>query len=352
MILYFENEACSAFCHTLVLREIRQIYPEEYLIMISAGDFSAEGVLTETAEKTRAAEYIKEAADLVLSLPTASILGGYGKKEFAMAALAQRLRMSDHLLLPCTPLPGQSLKDCEKSLRALAMSMFKEEHGYRNRLQEHLHAEMPFRQAQIQAVCDGIPEAEALLSLQENRHALYLLDAMLQLYYMPQIEFIAAPAWNPGKEMHTGRDLFEKRAVLEIAELLTAGTPEILVDISGSTTQMVTALFEKKEQIQAAGSLEQVLELLQPAAKDQARLFLLKAILGLRKIYMQICGLHVYVPYCYAEEKNLQKENELQQLKEASWVPIIQPGMQLKEAEQYFYLLQADQKAKELRKGA
>ena len=65
---------------------------------------------------------------------------------------------------------------------------------------------------------------------------------------------------------------------------------------------------------------------------------------------MQICGLHVYVPYCYVSAKNPEKEETFLRLKENSWVPFASdpdtedPGI----SETYFYLLQTDKKAQEL----
>jgi len=193
------------------------------------------------------------------------------------------------------------------------------------------------------------------LSCPENRNALWLLDAMLQLYYMAKVEFIAVPEGlcrdNNVNELFTDEtdDGFDKTAAAKIAGLLTASPAEKLIDISGSTSQMVEAIIENKEKIREAGSLGQIVQLLAPAPEDGARLFLLKAFSGIRKIYMQICGLHVYVPYCRVTAANPGKSEMLQEMKEKTWVPFItEEGGDQKAMEDYYYLMQADKKVQEL----
>ena len=98
-IIYFENEELPFRQNIRILESIRQLYSNESIIMVCAGDFSACGTLLEPSGRERAAGFVKAGADLVLSLPAASVLGGYGKKEFAGAALIQRLRVNEQLVI-------------------------------------------------------------------------------------------------------------------------------------------------------------------------------------------------------------------------------------------------------------
>jgi len=349
-IILFENEELSFRENTRILETVRTRCPDAFIILISAGDFSSAGLLLEPSGRERAAQAVRAGADLVLSLPTASVLGGYGKKEFAGMALVQRLRTPAQIVLPCVPEPGQTPLECGEMLRSTAMLMFREMNGYRKELSLHLNENLSFRDAQKATVCSCFPQAASLLEHPQNRHALWLLDAMLQLYFMEKPEYIALPECEESSECPADADPYEQSILSGTRQMLPDASFETLIDISGSTTQLVSALLEKKDEIASARSLQEIVTLLQPAPEDRTRLFLLKSLLGIRKIYMQICGLHVYVPYCYASAKNPEKEETFLRLKENSWVPFASdpdtedPGI----SETYFYLLQADKKAQEL----
>ena len=348
-VLSFENEELSCLSNTRMLEKVRQSCPDDLVILVSAGDFSSGGSLLTPFCEERAKAYVKAGADLVLSLPVASVLGGYGKKEFAGAALAQNLHAPDfRIVIPCVPAAGQTLKDCEKKLRSFAMLMFQERSGYRSTLTKHL-TEMPLREAQAQTVCECFPEAAEFLFCPENRQALWLLDAMLQLYYMPKTQFIAVEKGEAFVEDRGHTIPFENNAAAKAAAFLESCSPEQLIDISGSTTQMVERLLEKKADVLSAGSLKEIADLLKPAPEDRSRLFLLKMILGIRKIQMQICGLHTYVPYCHVCACNPDRLDQLKQLEEISWIPFIGGQLKAQKAkEDYSYLLEADRKAGEL----
>lgn len=344
-LIYFENEELSCSANIRILEKIRQLYPENSLILISAGDFASDGTFLNPPCRQRSQEYIRAGADLVLSLPVASVLGGYGKKEFAAAALVQRLRLTEQILLPCIPVAGQTQKDCESALRSLSMLMFKEANGYRSILTGYLNQNLSFREAQAKAVAECFPEHKELLSYTENRHALWMLDAMLQLYYMANVECVAVPANECPPVTASDSSPADQNVLSGITGLLETRSAEDLIDISGSTASMISALLENKEAVRAAHSPEQLISLLQPEAPDRIRLFLLKAVLGIRKIHMQICALHVFVPYCYISAENENKRELLKQLEEQTWVPFIGNSTQeLKMKEEYYYLLQADKK--------
>ena len=385
-LVCFENEHRSCLTNTLTLQQIRRLCPDDRIIVICSGDFSANDTLLLPFSRARAQEYVKAGADLVLSLPVASLLGGHGKKEFAQAALAQNLRIENllsedprsetshndnllselprsetihseglHILLPCTPLPGQTLVDCEESLRSLSMLMFSEKSDYRRRLSIYLET-LPFRDAQLRTICECSPESAELLSSPENRHALWLLDSMLQLYYMPKIEFMPAPDFTASEQPAVSHEStraaaarFDQTAAAKVAALVADISPDQLLDISGSTPQMADALLDQKDIVLSARSLEQIVSLLSPEPSDRARLFLLKAILGIRKIHMQICGLHTYVPYCYVIAHNPAQESFLNDLEQTSWIPFLDsPAQSFPAQTAYPYLLQADKKAEEL----
>lgn len=392
MNVVFENENRDPLYHSRVLQEVRQRYPESFVVMIHAGFFTAAGDLIVPSCRIRSEAYRKQGADLILSLPVASSLGGYGQKEFAQAALVQRLRISERIIIPCVPSAGQSLKDCEDVLRSCAMLMLQEPGDYRSRLKGYRDQNLPFREAQVKTVCDAIPEAGALLCCPENRAALWQLFAFLQLYYLPHVEFIHAPspAAGPAPDSDSANEVtfdqvheaaqeaaheathvaaheaalemsldpssmqddlrhFENVSAAKIKEFLSSWTLEKLIDISGSTEQMAETLIQKKEEIQSLDSLQQISQLLLPGSLERIQLFLLRAILGVRKIDMQICGLHEYVPYCKIDAENPQKSTRVRQMSEETWVPFTgahDPDQKVRE--NYQYLLRIDEMANAL----
>ena len=84
-IICFENEELSFHNNIWIIKKVRKLYQDDYFIVVSSGDFSSGGELLTPSCKERSDTYVKNGADMVLSLPTASVLGGYGKKEFAAA---------------------------------------------------------------------------------------------------------------------------------------------------------------------------------------------------------------------------------------------------------------------------
>ena len=364
-VIYFENEDKNCRYNAQVLQKIRHLYPDAFIIMISAGIFSSSGCMIMPDCRECSDIYMKVGTDLILTLPVASTLGGYGQKEFASAALVQRLRVSEHIMVPCSPPEGQSLKECEESLRSYAMLMIQEKTDYRARLSEYLDNHMSFREAQIHAICDVVPGAKIVLSSSENQAALWLLVALLQLYYIAHVEFILAPEAIPAPEavLASGQECsftapknpirFNEAAAWAIKDVLAECSPEALIDISGSTTSMVATIMQQKDYIQSVNSLEQIIELLQSdQSLERIRLFLLKSILGIKKIYMQICGLHEYVPYSYIAARNPEKDTMIKHLVDNSWVPLVsahEPDYTNNNTERdYSYLLQIDQKAADL----
>ena len=361
-VFYFENENESCLYNAQVLRLVRQLFSDTFVVMVSAGQFTSGGSMLTPARMERSEEYMKSGADLILSLPVTSILGGYGQKEIAGAALVQRLRVPERIVVPCIPAEGQTLQDCEDCLRSCAMLMLREPPGYRSGLQGYLEQNMPFREAQMRAVCDVMPEATAVLSHSVNCAALWVLFALLQLYYMAEVEFIHAPQMHPGGPCDVGTGLFHEKCRTwcfedaserymkgKIREILTSGTQEQLIDISGSTPQMVSVLIQEKDTIWSLDSMEQIAQLLLPESLERIHLFLLKMILGIRKIYMQICSLHVYVPYCHVWAENPEKHTQIRQLAEKSWVSFAGKNYpEQKKREEYHYLLDIDERAEEL----
>ena len=345
----------------LLIRKIRTLYPDEFLLMVSAGDFSASGQALPVSAAERAAVCRENGVDLVLSLPTASVLGGFGKKDFASTALVQRLHSADILILPCHPLKGQDAASCEKILRACSMIVFRERPDYRRCLADYLKNKMPFRQAQIRAVCDCVPEAAELLAFPENRHALRILDAMLQLYYMAAVEFLpvtdqelqsadAGGAGNSSSSQAARQDLFDKNAADALKELISSCTPADLLDISGSSEQMIKALYDKADVIRSENSFRRIIELVCPADThpDTLRLFLMKVVLGIRHSSMQICSLHIYVPYCHVLAWNPEKQAALDETEKTSWVPFVTTGGLDQIESEKRRLLEADEKAAQL----
>ena len=348
-ILYFENERKDCLYNAQVLHVIRQMYPDAFVTVVSAGHFTDDGSLIEMSSEKRSEEYERCGADLILSLPAASSLGGYGQKELAGAALVQRLRVPEKIIIPCTANAGQTLEECEKALRSYAMLMFKEQPDYRASLKRYLDQDMSFRDAQVRAVCDVVPDAASVLSCPENRAALWLLFAFLQLYYMAKTQFIPAPACTSGCTDPAGKGLFEKTAAAKLKEVLSASTTESLIDISGSTPSMAEALKQKEDEIFSLESLEEIARLMPPGSQERTTLFLLKAILGVRKIYMQISALHEYVPYCHISAVKAAKSGQFRQMAEKTWVPFVgDHDPQEKVEKDYSYLLLIDQKAASL----
>ena len=385
-IVFFENTGIPYLQTRRIIERIRAQRSEDTLVVISAGDFTADGLPVIPASSFRADAYMEAGADLILSLPAASVLGGFGKKDFASIALVQRLHAADALIFPCIPLPGQSLSECERVLRSCSMLIFRERPDYRQKFKENLKNGMRFMDAQKDAVCTCLPETAELLCSSENRFAISLMDAMLQLYYLVNIEFMDVSALlietadsaiddlHRQAEGHSVRDLHHQpevpaardlhhqpeipaaRAeaaplVESIKALLQKYTAEELLNISGSDARVIAALFDHADDIRSAGSFSQVTELLRPFAPsaDSLRLFLLKAVLGIRHSSMQICGLHVYSPYCHVLGENPEEQEAIKRIKASSWVPFVKEGFcDLNLDDSFRSLMKADQKADQL----
>ena len=337
---------------------IREKYPSDTLVMISAGDFRSDGIAFGVRARDRAGYQMEAGADVILSLPAASVLGGFGKKNFASTALIQRLHAVDRILLLCHPLPGQSVDECAKELKACAMAVFREGTVYRSRLQEALLQKLSFHEAQMRAVICCMPQAEKLLAYSENRKTVRILDTLLQLYYMVETEFLDVREIS-GKETEAGssdgwlpeRKAFETKAAEELKKTLSRKTSASLRDIAGWTDGMIEALYPEPEWLRKADSLQEIAEKLAAYTMntDSARLFLLRTILMITQSNMQINALHLYVPYTYVLGMDPEKETELGKIREASWVPFISSGeTDPSVQEQYPFLLQIDQRTDKL----
>ena len=338
---------------------IREKYPSDTLVMISAGDFRSDGIAFGVRARDRAGYQMEAGADLILSLPAASVLGGFGKKNFASAALIQRLHAVDRILLLCHPLPGQNVDECAKELKACAMAVFREGTVYRSRLQEALLQKLSFHDAQMKAVICCMPQAEKLLAYSENRRAVRILDTLLQLYYMVDTEFLDVREISGGE---TGVDTaaarwpaeltaFEIRAAEELKKALGRKASASLRDVAGWTDGMIAALYPEPEWLRKAESLQEIAEKLADYTMntDSARLFLLRTILMITQSNMQINALHLYVPYTYVQGMDPEKKTELGKIREASWVPFISSGeTDPSVQEQYPFLLQIDQRTDKL----
>ena len=344
----------------------REIQPEA-LTVISDGDFFSNGKAVDTSAARRAGRWKEAGADLVLQLPVSSILGGYGKKDFAVAALIQKLHSVERVVMPCRPLPGQTKEECEALLRKCAMLVFREHPDYRNQMKENLRLRKSFLQSQMEAIIYCIPEAEQLLRYSENRQSVSMLDAMLQLYYMVKIDFYAPGAdiddnhkmedpireekaestaaenkeeptrstdiedleisRKPLLQENTEQRLaaFNHHAAERFKNLLEVRPKEYLMNISGSTETFVGKMLELAEVIREKNSFQDILETVEPVFpnKDMARLFLLRALLNVRNSDMLISGLHTYVPYCLLLAEREEKPEEIKKIEEASWVPFV-----------------------------
>lgn len=388
-IVLIENAALP-FSEGLCMAErVRRENRPDFLTVIGEGDFRADGSPTEYSAKERAAGWMEAGADLVLQLPVFSILGGYGKKDFAAAALMQRLHSVDRVILPCRPLPGQTVQECGAMLRKCAMLMFREHPDYRKRLQENLRGRTSFLKAQMEAVIFCIPEAEELLRFPENRQSVCMLDAMLQLYYIVQTEFMAVDKF-PGRadaDTMTGRtavgampgqaaaDTMPGRTAADCLpgpavsmaedggkrmEFLADRLPEpavgmagmrrpeqtgralaeewkralehqsrdSLMNISGSTEKAVSRILSLSGEIEEKEYFEEIVELMEDVFPntDMARLFLLRILLNIRHSDMLISGLHTYVPYCLVSEQRAEKPDEIRRIEETAWVPFVRAG--------------------------
>lgn len=351
------------------LSGIRKICRPKYLLMISDGDLEPGGTPFDLFSRDCAALGKEGDADLVLSLPYASILGGLGKRDFALAALSQRLHASDRIVLPCRPAEGQSLEDCIRILKSCAMTIFKEKPEYREALLKNMKEQMSFDEARMQAVRSCISAADETLSFPVNRQAVKLLDAMLQLYYLAKTEFLDVRELGfSGEDEESGKEEplkdraqpgswssnrlgFERKAAEKLRQILPGKTCESLRNIAGCTDQMISALAERKEEFLQAEYLQQAAELLGRDApgEDAARLYLLRIILNITHSTMQINGLHIYTPYCYVLYEDPEKKAVTEEIRKASWVSCITDGKPDTEtALKYPSLLEIDHKAEEL----
>ncbi len=347
---------------------IRREIGTDLLTVIAEGDLRSDGCPAKRSAEQRAGMWLDAGADLVLQLPVFSVLGGYGKKDFAVAALIQRLHSAERVILPCRHLPGQTAEECGELLRRCAMLMFRERPDYRKELQENLRRRMPFLRAQMEAVAFCIPEAAGLLQLPENRQSVCMLDAMLQLYYIVRVDFMEtesgaedtsisaagnrAPGGRTGLwEDHTQtgsaglregcaqggragspsggeerrRLCFERRAARELKKMLENQSRDFLMNISGSTERAVSRILDISGEIWEGTCLQEIVERVEAAFpnRDMARLFLLRIVLNIRHSDMLISGLYTYVPYCRVLGERGQRQDEIGRIEELSWVPFI-----------------------------
>lgn len=318
--------------------QIRRENGTEFLTAIAEGDLRSDGRLTESPAGQRADRWLDAGADLVLRLPVFSTLGGYGKKDFATAALIQRLHSVDRVILPCRPVSGQTVKECETLLRRCAMLMFREHPDYRKRLQENLRTRTSFLRAQMEAVVFCIPEAGELLKFPENRQGVCMLDAMLQLYYLVQVEFRetagdAVDVDDP-KDKDASKDaeasekrlpVFERNVAQGLKTILETKSRDFLMNISGSTEKAVDRILKLSGEIAEKDSFREIVKCVEDAFpnEDMARLFLLRVLLNIRHSDMLISGLHTYVPYCRLLRKREDSQEEFAQVEKLSWVPFV-----------------------------
>ncbi len=356
-LIFFEDGHRSAVSLNREAAWLRKKYQPEALLGISAGDFRANGLPYAESAVSRADSLCQGGADLVLSLPAASMLGGFGKKDFATVALAQRLHAAQTIALPCRPSDGQSLEQCVEILRSCAMVIFREIPVYRSAFRNNLKQSLPFHLAQLQAAAACVPEGETLLRFRENRQTIRLLDAMLQLYYMPAIEFFdirdTGAACAESESGSSGdwpemRRIFEANAARTLKHFLTEQAGASLADIAGCTEEMIRALQSHDAEIRHAVSLQTVVDILVPhsPSEEAARLFLLRILLQITHSNMQINGLHLYTPYCHLLAGNPQKTDLLEAVRQSSWVPVVGKELPNESAEaQYPLLLAIDRKA-------
>ena len=332
--VYFENGKTELSTTLKILENLKKSFSMDLLTVLSDGDFQTNGIPLEPDAGTRAKQMISAGADLVLSLPVSSSLGGFGKKDFASVALIQKLHAADRVFLSCKPVNGQNIQECGDLLKACAMLIFRERPDYRKKLQELLKEQKDFRAAQTEAVVFCLPEAEELLKYRENRQTIRILDAMLQLYYLIETEFLEVPAEPDEESLSEGakqapwssyRSRFEKQAAAELNLLLEKKSGQYLMEIAGSTEKMTAKLLEETEKIREYKALQQIVELLEQSAatRDTARLYLLRVLLRIRHSDMLISGLHTYVPYGHILAENPEKQKELDEIRKRSWIPLI-----------------------------
>ena len=392
-IVYFENENTGMESTVRQISRIRQIHPADTLVVLSAGDYHSDGNPCAISARDRAKLQSEAGTDLILSLPAASILGGYGKRNFASAALIQRLHCVDRIVFSCSPLSGQAVDSCAGILKHTAMTIFRESPKYRQELQSLLQEHMPFQKAQIQAAASCVPDAASLLADPENQYTILLLDAMLQLYYMADTEFLdlreltpqtenriqsasaVCPSVYPSLTDQRGdssstsfswpdqrgdsssalssspdkrRVSFEQNAAQAVKKLLPVTSPGWLRDIAGCTDAMVQMLCKEPDRFLDAATFSEMTAILCSASlsAETARLFLLRMILQITHSTMQINALHLYTPYCYVHAFNEAKQEQLDAVEKNSWVSFLREGdADILHGEQYSKLLQADRKA-------
>lgn len=326
----------------------------DMLTVISEGEFFSNGLPAGCSAKQRARKWKEAGADLVLSLPVSSALGGYGKKDFATVALIQKLYSAERVILLCCPLPGQTVTECAALLRRCGMLMFRESPEYRERLRENLRLRKSFSDAQMDAVIHCIPDAEKLLGFPENRRSVSILDAMLQLYYLVPVDFIEiSPDAKAEKTSDDRLRTFESHAAERLKALLKNRPENYLMNISGSTEKTVNRILDLSEEIGEKNCFREIVELAAPLfpSTDMARLFFLRALLNIRHSDMLMSGLHTYVPYCHLLEEQEHKHEEIRHVKEMSWVPFMgtsPSGQSLHGDAVTEILLAMDQKAEEL----
>ena len=235
---------------------------------------------------------------------------------------------------------------------------------------------------------------------------------MLQLYYMKDVFFMEAePDDEENRFVHSkvaecgSGAAFQRKAADEVCTFLNTASASEMMDIFGSTEEIVESLKYHRKEIETVEEFEQIVALISgerdgevalisgerdgeaalisdrrdgeaalisdrrggekahfsggrdEAAtsdirrpnRDAARLYLMRAILGIRHSNMQIAGLHLYIPYCRLLAMNEEKPELINFLRDSSWVPILVEGEPVpSEAEKYTYLIRADERAKKM----
>ena len=83
-VAYIEDENLHHVFTERIIQRIREVTGADFLTVISAGEFCANGFPIKIPEKVRVEQMAQCGADLVLGLPVISALGGQGKKSLLL----------------------------------------------------------------------------------------------------------------------------------------------------------------------------------------------------------------------------------------------------------------------------
>ena len=340
-VAYIEDENLHHVFTERIIRRIREVTGADFLTVISAGEFCANGFPIKIPERVRVEQMAQCGADLVLGLPVISALGGQGKKIFASMALVQKLRSVDAVAVPVVMIEGVGRTELEQRLKSYAMTLFRENPEFKKELMRNLKENDDFSEAQRNTLLLLCPNSEQILKSDTNWHAVQLLDTMLQLYYQPRIAFVdvteavvdmMAEVMEAVLEDHFRREHGALNSIQRVGDRVSERLEnlpdfQVMMSIFGSREEIVNLIREKLPMLLQTYDFPTVLSHLcqfdsLKGKRAELRLYLTRLIFRIRHEDMMVAELYSYCPYGKILFLNPERPKEVDSLIRKSWVDL------------------------------